>query len=201
MQSRYDVVILGAGINGSAIAKALAQKGKSVLVLEKNRIAAGASSHSSRLIHGGLRYLENYEFALVREALHDRQYLLESYPDLVKLRHFYLPVYENSRRPAWMIRLGLWFYGLLARNVKKAQKVPKELFLKKFNALKAEGLNAVFTYFDAKTDDYALTCRIAEEAKALGAEIVEHAEIKTLTVDEEQIAIELEGHSVRTNLL
>jgi len=201
MQKRYDVVILGAGINGSAIAKALAQEGKSVLVLEKNRIASGTSSRSSRLIHGGLRYLENFEFALVREALHDRQYLLESYPDLVKLRHFYLPVYENSRRPAWMIRLGLWLYSLFARNVQKAQKVPNELFLKKFNAIKAEGLKAVFTYFDAKTDDYALTCRIADEAKALGTEIVEEAEIKTVVIDDESISIELEGRFIGTNLL
>jgi glycerol-3-phosphate dehydrogenase len=201
MQNRYDVVVLGAGINGSAIAKALAQEGKRVLVLEKNRIAAGASSHSSRLIHGGLRYLENAEFSLVREALHDRQYLLERYPDLVKLRHFYLPVYENSRRPAWMIRLGLWLYSLFARNVQKAQRVPKEQFLKKFNALKANGLKAVFTYFDAKTDDDALTCRIADEARALGAEIVEHAVIKTVVIDEEKIAIELEGRTVRTSLL
>ena len=201
MQNRYDVVVLGAGINGSAIAKAFAQEGKSVMVLEKNHIGAGASSHSSRLIHGGLRYLENFEFSLVREALHDRQYLLESYPNLVKLRHFYLPVYENSRRPAWMIRLGLWLYSLFARNVQKAQKVPNTLFLKKFNAIKAEGLKAVFTYSDAKTDDEALTRRIADEAKAFGAEIVEHAAIKRLTIDDEKIAIELDGRSIRTSLL
>jgi len=201
MQSRYDVVVLGAGINGSAIAKALAEEGKRVLVLEKRRIASGASSHSSRLIHGGLRYLENFELSLVREALHDRKYLLESYPDLVKLRHFYLPLYKNSRRPAWMIRMGLWLYTLLAGHGQKAQEVDKALFLKQFNLLKADNLKAVFRYSDAKTDDYALTCRIAKEAEACGAEIVEDAEIKSLNIDDKEIRIELAGGSVRTGVL
>ena len=88
MQTQYDVVILGAGINGVAIVKALAESGKTVLVLEKNHIAAEASSHSSRLIHGGLRYLEHYEFTLVKEVLHDQNYLLDTYPEFVKLRPF-----------------------------------------------------------------------------------------------------------------
>lgn len=201
MQSRYDVVILGAGINGSAIAKALAEEGKSVLVLEKKRIASGTSSHSSRLIHGGLRYLENFEFSLVREALHDRKYLLESYPDLVKLRDFYLPLYINSRRPAWMIRLGLWLYTLSAGHGQKAQEVDKALFLQKFKALKADNIKAVFRYSDGKTDDYALTCRIAEEAEAWGAEIVEHAEIKSIGIDDKEIHIDLDGGAVRTEVL
>jgi glycerol-3-phosphate dehydrogenase len=202
MQSRYDVVVLGAGINGSAIAKALAQKGKSVLVLEKGRIASGASSHSSRLIHGGLRYLENFEFSLVREALHDRNYLLENYPDLVKLRDFYLPLYKNSRRPAWMIRLGLWLYTFLARHGQKAQEVDKALFLKKFKALKADNLKAVFRYSDGKTDDYALTCRIADEAEAFGAQIVEGTEIKSIGIDDKEIHIEVAGGgSVSTRVL
>lgn len=201
MQSRYDVVILGAGINGVAIAKALAQEGKSVLVLEKSRIGSGASSHSSRLIHGGLRYLENLEFSLVKEALHDRGYLLKRYPDLVKLRPFYLPVYENSRRPRWMIRLGLWLYGFFARQGTKAEEVPKEQFLQKFGAVKADGLKAVFRYVDGKTDDLALTRKIAEEAREGGAEIVEGAEMKSLLIDDEKIIIEEDGRKVQTRLL
>ena len=202
MQRHYDVVILGAGINGVAIAKVLAQEGKSVLVLEKRGIASGASSHSSRLIHGGLRYLENFEFSLVREALHDRKYLLENYPDLVKLRDFYLPLYKNSRRPAWMIRLGLWLYTLLAGHGQKAQEVPKTLFLQKFKALKADNLKAVFRYSDGKTDDYALTCRIADEAEACGAEIVEGTEIKSIGIDDKEINFEVAGGgSVSTRVL
>lgn len=201
MQSQYDVVILGAGINGVAIAKELAKRGKRVLVIEKNQIGAGASSHSSRLIHGGLRYLENFEFSLVKEALHDQKYLLDTYPDLVKLRNFYLPLYKDSRRPVWMIRLGLWLYGFFARHGQKAQEVQKEAFIKSFSKIKTEGLEAVFSYVDAKTDDYALTRAVADEAMAYGAEIEEGREIQSLLVNRESIRIELEEKLIQTRLL
>ncbi len=134
------MVILGAGINGVAIAKALALTGKKVLVVEKTHIAAGASSHSSRLIHGGLRYLENFEFDLVREALRDQKYLLDTYPGLVKLRSFYLPVCQNSMRPVWMIRLGLLIYGFFALHGHKPAEVEKKDFLIQFKAIKAHNL-------------------------------------------------------------
>ena len=163
MRKKYDMVILGAGINGVGIAKALASKGKKVLVIEKSHIAAGASSHSSRLIHGGLRYLENFEFGLVREALQDQKYLLNTYPELVKLRAFYLPIYQNSKRPVWMIRLGLWLYGFFAQHGHTPTEVRKKEFLQQFKAIKADQLQAVFRYFDGKTDDNALTHEVAKE--------------------------------------
>lgn len=201
MQTQYDAVILGAGINGAATAKALAQRGKSVLVIEKQAIAAGASSHSSRLIHGGLRYLENYDFALVKEALHDQKYLLDTYPDLVKLRPFYLPQYAHSKRPAWMIALGLWIYSLFARHGKRASKVDTEEFLREFKAIKPEGIKAVFRYFDAKTDDSALTKKIAQEAESEGVTIIEATELKSLQVEQKRIVIESSEGRVQTNLL
>ncbi|EDZ62186.1 FAD dependent oxidoreductase [Sulfurimonas gotlandica GD1] len=201
MHIKYDVVILGAGINGIAIAKALALEEKKVLVIEKNHIASGASSHSSRLIHGGLRYLEHFEFSLVREALNDQQYLLETYPDLVKLRHFYLPIYKNSKRPVWMIRLGLWLYSFFAKHEHKAVEVKKKDFLDKFKSIKEKNLKAVFKYFDGKTDDYALTQQIAQEAKVQGVEILEETELKTVLIDDEIIKIETSDGYVETNLI
>ena len=201
MQTQYDAVILGAGINGVAISKALAQSGKRVLVIEKNRIGAGASSHSSRLIHGGLRYLENYDFALVKEALHDQKYLLDTYADLVQLRPFYLPQYSHSKRPAWMIALGLWFYSFFARHGQMASKVNIEEFLGEFQAIKPEGLKAVFRYFDAKTDDNALTHKIAQEAKEAGVTIMEETELKSLQIDNELIMIKSSAGQVQTKLL
>lgn len=201
MQNHYDVVILGAGINGVAIAKALAECGKRVILLEKRHIATGASSHSSRLIHGGLRYLETYEFSLVREALLDQKYLLDTYPDLVKLRPFYLPIYSNSRRPAWMIGLGLWLYSFLARHGRKAEKISNEEFLSQFKAIKAEKLKAVYRYFDGKTDDDALTHTIAEEARQKGVEILEMTEVKAVVVLEDIIRMEANGAEITTNLL
>lgn len=201
MKTQYDVVIIGAGINGVAIAKELTAVGKSVLVIEKNYIAYGASSHSSRLIHGGLRYLEHFEFALVKEALHDQKYLLETYPDLVKLRSFYLPVYKNSKRPAWMVSFGLWLYSFFAQHGQKASRISIEEFTKKFKYIKEDNLKAVFKYFDAKTDDYALTNKIAQEAKDNKAEIVEKTEIKTLILDDKTIRLTTDKGVVETNLL
>ncbi len=201
MQSQYDVVVLGAGINGLASAKALAEKGMQVLVLEKNHIAAGASSHSSRLIHGGLRYLEHYEFALVKEALHDQKYLLDNYSDLVELRPFYLPVYEDSKRPLWLIRFGLWFYTMLARHGQKATRISKEAFLHQFTKIKAQKLRAVFRYYDGKTDDEALTRRIALEAQEAGVEIREGTQVQSLYVGEEKISIDVDNHRLECELL
>lgn len=201
MQTQYDAVIIGAGINGVAIAKVLEEAGHSVLVIEKNRIAAGASSNSSRLIHGGLRYLETYEFSLVREALHDQKYLLDTYPNLVRLRPFYLPIYTDSKRPAWMIGLGLWLYSFFAWHGKKASRVSKEEFLSAFKAIKADGLKAVYKYYDGKTDDDALTHQIAEEAQKIGADILEQTELRSVRVRDETITIETSKGETQTNLL
>ncbi len=201
MQTQYDVIILGAGINGVAIAKALSHLKKSVLVLEKNHIAAGASSNSSRLIHGGLRYLETYEFSLVKEALHDQKYLLDTYPELVRLIPFYLPIYKNSKRPAWMIHTGLWLYSFFAQHGKKAKEVSREDFIDKFKEMKEDGLRAVFKYYDGRTDDEALTHKIAEEAKEEGACILEKTKIKRLQWDDELIRLESSKGSFQTNIL
>ncbi len=190
MSEKYDAVILGAGINGLAIARSLAESGKKVLVIEKTHIAAGASSHSSCLIHGGLRYLENLDFALVKEALYDQKQLLDSYPQLVKLRPFYLPVYRDSKRPVWMIRAGLWLYGFFTRHARKAAEVSVESFLKEFEAIRADDLKAVFRYYDGKTDDEALTRKIGEEAQEKGAYILERTELTKVHIEAEAIILE-----------
>lgn len=201
MYKTFDVVILGAGINGVAIAKALAMSGKKVLVVEKTHIAAGASSHSSRLIHGGLRYLENFEFSLVKEALHDQKYLLDRYPDLVTLRPFYLPVYKNSKRPVWMIRVGLWLYGFFSQHGHQPAKVSKEDFLTQFDALRAENLKSVFRYFDGKTNDNALTHKIAQEAEEAGACILEQSEVSALHIQDNTIVLHLKEEVIHTKVL
>ena len=201
MHKKYDMVILGAGINGVAIAKALASSGKKVLVVEKTHIAAGASSNSSRLIHGGLRYLENFEFSLVKEALHDQKYLLDTYPDLVKLRPFYLPIYKSSKRPAWMIRMGLWLYGFFAQHGHKPTQVDKKTFLTEFKEIKEHNLKAVFRYFDGKTDDDVLTHKIAQEAIDLGAKIVEHTQVTSLQVEDAAITLRINNSFIHTQVL
>ena len=93
MQLSYDVIVVGAGIHGAGVAQAAAAQGYSVLVLEQHGIASGTSSRSSKLIHGGLRYLESHQFSLVRECLHERDLLLRLAPELVQLKDFVIPVY------------------------------------------------------------------------------------------------------------
>ena len=106
----YDVAIIGGGIHGVGVAQAAAARGyKTVLLEQYDHLAEGTSSRSSKLIHGGLRYLEQFEFSLVRECLLERSYLLKNAPDLVKLTPVYIPIYKSSKRSAWMIRAGLIF--------------------------------------------------------------------------------------------
>ena len=112
-ESDCDVVVVGAGIHGAGVAQAAAAAGHSVLLLEQTGVAAGSSSRSSKLIHGGLRYLETGQFHLVRESLHERTTLLRLAPELVHLRRFYIPIYRRTRRRPWQLRLGLSLYALL----------------------------------------------------------------------------------------
>jgi len=107
LQSSFDAIILGGGINGCGIARELGVRGKHALILEKETIGSGTSSKSSRLIHGGLRYLETFQFQLVRESLRDREELLHLYPNLVQRKPFYLPCYSPATRSPWMIWLGV----------------------------------------------------------------------------------------------
>src|SRR5919107_2797461 len=109
----FDLLVIGGGINGAAIARDAAGRGLSVVLVEKDDLAAHTSSASSKLIHGGLRYLEQYDFRLVRESLREREIMLRTAPHIVHPLRFVLPDPPGGR-PWWMIRLGLWTYDLLA---------------------------------------------------------------------------------------
>src|SRR4029078_8273948 len=114
MMDHTDIFIIGGGINGVAIAADAAGRGLSVKLCEKNDLASGTSSASSKLIHGGLRYLEFYEFGLVKKALQEREVLLYRAPHLVSPLEFVLP-HEKHLRPAWMIQVGLFLYDHLSK--------------------------------------------------------------------------------------
>src|ERR1700709_2327245 len=105
----FDLAIIGGGVNGCGIARDAAGRGNSVFLCEMNDLASGTSSWSTKLIHGGLRYLEYYEFRLVREALIERERLLKAAPHLIYPLEFVLP-HENAVRPRWMVRAGLFLY-------------------------------------------------------------------------------------------
>ncbi|MDE2615277.1 MAG: FAD-dependent oxidoreductase, partial [Burkholderiales bacterium] len=112
--ARCDVLVVGGGINGCGIARDLAGRGARVVLCEQDDLASHTSSASTKLVHGGLRYLEYYEFSLVRKALAEREVLMRSAPHIVRPLHFVMP-HDPGMRPAWMIRAGLFLYDHLAR--------------------------------------------------------------------------------------
>src|SRR5690625_1939967 len=111
---QFDVIIIGAGINGSGIARDAALRGLNVLLLERGDIGEGTTAWSTRLIHGGLRYLEHYEFHLVRESLRERELLFQNAPHLVRPLPFIVPIYQNGKRPPWLVQLGMLGYDTLS---------------------------------------------------------------------------------------
>jgi glycerol-3-phosphate dehydrogenase len=170
---RYDIVVIGAGIHGAGVAQAAAARGHSVLVLEQADIASGTSSRSSKLIHGGLRYLETGQYALVRECLRERALLLRLAPGLVKLQPFHIPVYADTRRRPAQLRLGLTLYaalGGLAR-ANRFRRVPRREW-SALDGLDTHGLQQVFQYWDAQTDDRLLTRAVMASAQTLGTRLV-----------------------------
>src|ERR1044071_4161073 len=113
-KSRFDAIIIGAGINGAGIARDAAMRGLKVLLIDKGDVGCGTSSASTRLIHGGLRYLEHFEFGLVRESLREREILLRVAPDLVRPLAITIPIYKQSKRGRLTIRAGMILYDLLS---------------------------------------------------------------------------------------
>lgn len=168
-----DVAIVGAGIHGTGIAQAAAAAGHSVLLLEQSDVAFGSSSRSSKLIHGGLRYLESGQYSLVRESLHERALMLRLAPDLVRIQRFYIPVYARTRRRPWQLRIGLALYALLAGLTPESRfgTVPRQEW-DQLDGLEQRELQAVFWYQDAQTDDRALTRAVLQSAQSLGARLV-----------------------------
>ena len=151
----FDVVVIGAGIHGAGVAQAGAANGPSVLVLEQyNEAAKGSSSRSSKLIHGGLRYLETGQIQLVRECLDERATLLRTAPHLVKLEPVHIPVYRETRRRPWKVALGLGIYSIMSR--KRFHRIAATDWAG-LDGLRTDHLDAVFSYYDAQTDDARLT--------------------------------------------
>lgn len=175
----YDLVIVGGGIQGVGVAQAAAAAGHSVLLLERKGIGTGTSRKSSKLIHGGLRYLETAQFSLVRESLRERALLLELAPDLVRRIEMHIPVYRSSSRSPTKIALGLWLYRLLAGFGEDSEfsRLHRSAWAG-LDGLRTEDLLAVYRYVEAQTDDQALTRAVWQSAEALGAELAMPAEFK-----------------------
>ena len=167
----YDLLVVGGGINGIGIARDAAGRGLSVLVVEKDDLASHTSSWSSKLIHGGLRYLEQYEFRLVGEALAEREVLLDIAGHLVWPARFIMP-HVPELRPRWMIRIGLFLYDHLGSRTSLPGSEGVSLAEAPYNAGLKASLRKGFIYSDCRVDDARLVVANALDAKRLGATIL-----------------------------
>lgn len=191
MKDRFDLLVIGGGINGAAVARDAAGRGLKVLLVERDDLASHTSSASSKLIHGGLRYLEHYEFRLVREALREREVLLNTATHLVRPLRFILPDPKGGR-PWWMIRAGLMLYGLIGGKSRLARP----------RAVKAgdaavrsplKGNYRLAEYWDGWTDDSRLVALNAVDAAERGAEIATRTELLSARRDGDHWAALLSG--------
>lgn len=195
----YDIIIVGGGIHGAGVLQAAVAAGHSALLVEKNALASGTSSRSSKLIHGGLRYLESGQYSLVRESLRERAINLRIAPELVELKPFFIPVYAETRRRPWQLKLGLALYALLGGFSAGTGfgTIPRRDW-PKLDGLETRNLDAVIRYHDAQTDDAELTRAVVESARALGGEIAMPAEFVGATLAERavDVAIRRDGATV-----
>lgn len=153
-ETTFDVIVIGAGINGSGIARDAAMRGLKVLLLEKGDIGGGTSSWSTRLIHGGLRYLEHGEFRLVRESLRERACLMNIAPHLVRSISMVVPIYKGARRGLWTMRAGMLAYDVLSfdKTLPRHQMLSRAEALHKLPGLSPDGLLGGAVYYDAQVE-------------------------------------------------
>jgi len=182
----YDLIIIGAGINGAGIARDASLRGLSVLLLDKSDVGSGTSSWSTRLIHGGLRYLEHGELSLVRESLREREILLTIAPHLVRPLPILIPVFQDSRRGKIMIRAGLIVYDLLShqKSVPKHRMLSRAETLRQQPGLNSQGLVGAAMYYDAQVEfPERLVLENVLSAREHGARVVTYATVKKISGD------------------
>lgn len=201
-----DILVVGGGIHGAAIARDAAGRGLKVLLAERGDYACATSSASSKLIHGGLRYLEHMEFRLVRESLTERAGLLRTAPHLVSPLAFLLPIFDWQTRSSWLVHTGLALYDLLSLGdglPASGRLSPAEL--DGLPRLRRDHLKAVLHYHDARADDARLTLTVALDARARGADIANRRAVTaivprengfTVTLDERGTAREIDARFV-----
>lgn len=190
MQSEtFDLAIIGGGITGAGAARDAASRGMKVALVEAADFASGTSSRSSKLIHGGIRYLENLEFGLVFEALSERQKLFSMAPHLVHPLKFLIPVYRGGRVPAWKMGMGMWVYDALSlfEAPEMHQYLDPTEIHGEYPLLQKRGLTGGFTYYDAYMDDDRLVHETLRSAREMGAEIANYTKVTGVQMKGEKI--------------
>jgi glycerol-3-phosphate dehydrogenase len=192
MTDRIDLLVVGGGINGAGIARDAAGRGLSVLLCERDDLAAHTSSASTKLIHGGLRYLEQFEFALVGKALAEREVLLRAAPHIIWPLRFVLP-HQPHLRPAWMIRVGLFLYDHLQRGRRSLPGSRRIRFAKHVvGGPMRDEFHVGFVYSDAWVQDARMVVLNAMDAARRGAEVLTHTRCTSATREEGGWVAELE---------
>jgi glycerol-3-phosphate dehydrogenase len=175
----FDLLIVGGGITGAGVALDAALRGIRVALIDRNDFAAGTSSVSSKLIHGGLRYLEHAEFRLVHEALNERGRLLRNAPHLVRPLRFVMPFLTGAHIGPWRWRAGLFLYDLLAGrdNIRRARAISLSSVRREFPGLRQAGLTGAAEFYDAQMDDARLCLAVVRSAWDHGARVANHFEV------------------------
>jgi glycerol-3-phosphate dehydrogenase len=190
-ETEFDLAIVGAGINGAGIARDAAMRGLTVLLIDKGEIGGGTTSASTRLIHGGLRYLEHFEFGLVRESLRERETLLRIAPHLVKPLPMTIPIYKQSKRGRVTIRAGMIAYDVLSwgKSLPRHQMLSRAQTLAELPGLNPEGLLGSAFYFDAQVEfPERLVMDNVMAARELGAQVFDHTMVTKLLVEEKLVS-------------
>ena len=197
MNYKYDIFIIGGGINGAGIARDAAGRGLSVCLADKGEIGGATSSWSTKLIHGGLRYLENYEFKLVRESLKEREVIHRIAPNITKLIPFIIP-HSKKLRSTWLIKIGLFLYD----NLGGKSVIPKSKSVnlsKEFPDLLKKKFIKGFQYYDVQVDDKKLTQLNAQDAQKKNALILENTKVVNVKRFHDHWKIYLEDDQVITS--
>src|SRR5256884_8315151 len=212
---QFDVLVIGGGVTGAGVALDAVARGYKVALVEKIDFASGTSSKSTKLVHGGIRYLPNFDFALVHEALVERGTLLRNAPYLVQPVGFILPLYEGDRHPVGLpfstpggiglgliMDIGLWMYDFMAgmfagsRSVKRHRRLSRNKVMELAPSLVTEKLKESFIYYDAQTNDARLTLALIRTAAQFGAAIANYAEVTSFVTENGKVT----GAHVRDQL-
>jgi len=212
----YDVVVIGGGVNGAATARDAALRGLSVLLIEKNDFAGGTTSWSTRLVHGGLRYLEYFEFNLVRESLREREILLRTAPHLVHPIQMTIPIYGIGTRSYWEIQAGMILYDVLSydKTLPNHRMLSKAKMRQLFRAVDRDDLKGAAQYYDGQAEHAERLClEILLDAQEAGADVLNYATVTGLQregdrltgltayeqIAEEEFSVSLPKHAVVIN--
>jgi glycerol-3-phosphate dehydrogenase len=188
------IAVIGGGINGLASAWQLALAGHQVELFERDALMQATSAASSKLLHGGLRYLEQGELRLVHESLQERRWWIKKAPHLTRRLPILYPIYRAGRRPRWQLKIGLWLYDLLSarKGIGRHRWLNAEQTLRCSPGLKAEGLTGAFLFFDGQMQDQQLGLWVAAQAEKQGVVIHQHCPVQAVTAN---AAVQLQGES------